>query len=83
MDILKPKITVLMSTYNGEKYIYEQLQSILHQKDVDVSILLRDDGSKDLTTRIVESIKSDQIHIINGENVGATKSFFELKQENY
>ena len=37
------KICVLMSTYNGEKYLEEQLDSIINQKNVEVDILIRDD----------------------------------------
>ena len=38
------KICILMSTYNGEKYLSEQLDSILNQEKVEVDILIRDDG---------------------------------------
>ena len=38
------KVQVLMSTYNGEKYIKEQVDSILAQKKVEVDLLVRDDG---------------------------------------
>lgn len=78
MEEMKPKVMVLMSSYNGEKYIDAQIQSILQQKGVDVSILLRDDGSKDRTKQIINRIKSDSIRLIVGENIGATESFFEL-----
>lgn len=43
-----------MSTYNGEKYLDEQIKSILNQQDVDISILVRDDGSKDNTINILK-----------------------------
>ena len=39
------KVLVLLSTYNGEKYIDEQLKSIFSQKNVEVHVLARDDGS--------------------------------------
>lgn len=45
------KISVLMSTYNGEKYLSEQLDSVLCQKGVEVYVLIRDDGSTDDTIR--------------------------------
>ena len=47
-------ILVLMSTYNGEKYLKEQIDSILAQKNVEVTIRVRDDGSTDGTIRILE-----------------------------
>lgn len=46
-------IDVIMATYNGEKYIREQLDSILNQTYGDIRIIVRDDGSKDGTVDIV------------------------------
>ena len=40
------KVLVLLSTYNGEKYVETQVNSVLKQKNVDVDIFIRDDGSK-------------------------------------
>ena len=48
------KVQILMSTYNGEDYIREQLDSILAQSYPDVDILIRDDGSKDDTFVILK-----------------------------
>ena len=42
-----------MSTYNGEKYLKEQIDSILAQRDVDVTLYIRDDGSADNTENII------------------------------
>lgn len=42
------KIKILLATYNGEKYIEEQISSILSQKDVLVNIIVSDDSSKDI-----------------------------------
>ena len=47
-----PTVSVLMSTYNGHKYIRKQLDSLLQQEGVDVHIIVRDDGSKDETPQI-------------------------------
>ena len=49
-----PTVGVLMSTYNGEKYIREQLDSIFNQERVKVKLFVRDDGSLDGTVDIVE-----------------------------
>lgn len=43
----------MISTYNGEKYLREQLDSVLRQKNVDLHVLVRDDGSKDSTLDIL------------------------------
>lgn len=53
-------ILVLMSTYNGEKYLKEQIDSILAQKNVEVTIRVRDDGSTDGTIRILEEYRNQQ-----------------------
>ena len=75
------KVLVLMSTYNGEKYIQEQVDSILNQKNVLVDILFRDDGSVDGTVGILKQYKEkypDRIKYDIGENIGAKKSFLSL-----
>lgn len=73
-------VLVLMSTYNGEKYIKTQLDSILAQDYKDINILIRDDGSTDSTPDILEmySSKYAAIDWYRGENIGVKKSFFEL-----
>lgn len=74
------KVNVLMSTYNGEKYIREQIDSILNQRDVEVDITIRDDGSTDKTVEIIEEYiaKQKRIRVIKGRNVGYRKSFLKL-----
>ena len=48
------KVAVIMSTYNGEKFIKEQLDSILNQTYKNIEIIVRDDGSKDGTVQIIK-----------------------------
>lgn len=75
------KVQVLLSTYNGEKTIARQIGSILEQTDIDVHILVRDDGSTDNTVQVLEHLverNSDKIQLIHGVNVGWRKSFLEL-----
>ena len=74
------KVQVLLSSYNGEKYIKQQIDSILAQKGVNVNLLVRDDGSKDNTNNILEKY-GDRIKVIYGENLGYTKSFLTLIDE--
>ena len=68
------KVKVLMSTYNGEKYITEQLKSIFLQKEVEVILHIRDDGSTDNTSKLVEQWKNEscgfEIRYIYKENGG-------------
>lgn len=73
-------IQVLLSSYNGEKYVAQQIESILAQKNVDVHLLIRDDGSKDHTLEVMSKYQDKNIKIIRGENCGSTKSFFTLMQ---
>lgn len=77
------KITILMSTYNGEKYLDKQLDSIFSQNIgtdyASLSLVVRDDGSSDRTIDILENWTSRlNINIINGENIGVRESFFWL-----
>jgi glycosyltransferase involved in cell wall biosynthesis len=74
------KIIVLMSTYNGEKYIREQLDSLINQDLRPTKILIRDDGSKDDTLNILEDYASKYnfIEYYYEKNLGPAKSFFDL-----
>lgn len=51
----KKTIFVLMSTFNGEKYLNEQIESIKDQKNVETHLVIRDDGSKDNTKNIIKN----------------------------
>lgn len=69
------KVTVLMSVYNGEKYLREAIDSILNQTFRDFEFLIINDGSTDRTMEILESYNDPRIKIINNErNIGLTKS---------
>lgn len=77
-------VLVLMSTYNGEKYIDEQMQSLLEQKEIALHLLIRDDGSKDSTVerlRHWESQYPNRITTIPSPNIGVVRSFFELIEQ--
>ena len=74
-----PKIAVLMSTYNGERFLCEQIDSIMRQRNVLVDLYVRDDGSSDGTRNILCSyLHFSNIHILEGENVGVGNSFMKL-----
>ena len=78
------KIQVLLSSYNGENYLEEQLDSILKQElpaGVELSILVRDDGSSDGTIGILSRYAQEhpeEVSYFLGKNVGAIESFFHL-----
>ena len=67
---------ILLSTYNGEKYLPELLESVLAQKDIYVDILARDDGSTDKTVEILK--KYDRVKVYGGNNLKPAKSFLDL-----
>jgi len=78
-------VAILVSTYNGGKYIAEQLDSLLSQTYKDIKVFIRDDGSSDSTNSILNE------YVINypekvifydslGSNLGAGKSFMRLLQ---
>lgn len=74
------KVIVLMSTYNGEKYIEEQIESILNQVGCRVELLIRDDGSTDKTYEIIKKYKNlGQITLLeDSQNLGPARSFLKL-----
>lgn len=79
MDNIQNSVLVILSLYNGEKYIKEQLDSLMNQT-IPVFVLARDDGSTDNTIDIVKGyIKNhNNIILLEGENKGFVKSFNEL-----
>lgn len=76
-------VQVLLSSYNGEKYIERQLDSIFGQKNVNLSCLIRDDGSNDRTVAIIKEYqkKEPRLKLIESNNIGWRKSFLKLLLE--
>lgn len=79
------RVLIMLSTYNGQKYIREQLDSIYGQKGVDIHIIVRDDGSKDNTVEILKDYqhKYGKMTIHADENIGAAMSFHTLMSYAY
>ena len=77
-----PKISVCIATYNGEKYIKEQLESIIHQLGEDDEIIISDDGSNDDTIQIIENFNDTRIKIFNHSPNRKTKYKFDLTTRN-
>lgn len=72
------KISVCMATYNGEKYIKEQLDSILSQLGENDEVIISDDISNDKTVDIIKSLNDKRIKIyVNDKKLGATANFNE------
>lgn len=72
-----PKLCVLLSTYNGEKYLKQQLESLLLQGFNNMELIVRDDGSRDNTLKILGEFNGS-IRLFSGTNIGVISSFFEL-----
>ena len=77
-----PKLCILLASYNGEKYISEQLDSIINQTYKNWELIIRDDGSKDETVTILNKYekKDERIKILRDDkgNLGFLKNFEEL-----
>lgn len=74
-------VTILMSTYNGEKFLSDQLESIKMQTYADTKLIVRDDGSSDSTLGILADYeKKNFLKWYSGCNLGPGKSFFDLVQ---
>lgn len=79
MENNKCTVCVLMSTYNGEKYLEEQINSVLAQKDCQVRLIVRDDGSSDRTIEILQKYhEAGWLEYYTGENLKPAKSFMNL-----
>ncbi len=73
------KVNIYLSYYNGSKYIDEQIASLLSQKNVDVHIYIRDDGSNSTEAAYIDKYQNNKkIEIIHSENLGFGKSFMWL-----
>lgn len=73
-------IYILLSVYNGEKYLEEQLYSIFKQSYKNIHLLIRDDGSQDKSVEIIEkhSQEHENMTVILGHNIGIVQSFNKL-----
>ncbi|NQK93618.1 glycosyltransferase family 2 protein [Streptococcus suis] len=77
------KVNILMSTYNGQQFLAEQIRSIQEQSYTDWTLFIRDDGSSDNTKEILKDFEhqDSRIHIIDSDktdNLGVIKSFHKL-----
>ena len=72
------KVDILLATYNGEKYLREQIDSILNQTHTEFRLLISDDGSKDTTRKILEEYKNKDSRVevfLQENNLGVVKNF--------
>lgn len=76
------KLAVLMSTYNGEKFLRQQIESILNQSGAfQLDLWVRDDGSKDATCAILQEYADQgKLNWYTGDNLRPARSFLNLVQ---
>jgi glycosyltransferase involved in cell wall biosynthesis len=75
---LPGRVVVLLSAYNGSEFIVEQIRSILEQLPPSGRVIVRDDGSIDGTTDVVNTLKDDRVLVERGNNLGFGASFLTL-----
>lgn len=83
MITLTHPVVILLSTFNGQRYLDELINSLYAQTYQNFSILVRDDGSSDQTVAILKKFteKYSNMTLIEGNNIGVIKSFsYLLKQ---
>lgn len=79
--LMDKKVAIVLSAYNGEKYISEQIESIVRQSYTDFDLFIHDDGSRDNTLQIIEKIadKYENIKIIGRKKgLGYPACFIEM-----
>jgi len=64
---IKPLVSVVMSVYNGEKYLKDAIESILNQTYKKIEFIIIDDGSTDKSLKIIESYKDKRIKLIKND----------------
>jgi len=76
------KVLVLLSTFNGSKYLHTALNSILEQESVLISILVRDDGSSDDSIEIIKKMADKRVKLLESSNhLGVVGSYKMLIEE--
>ena len=74
-------IEILLATYNGERFLPEQIESIINQSHTDYSILASDDNSSDCTFEILrsyESVLGEKINVVQSNTHSAKENFYNL-----
>ncbi|MBD2177249.1 glycosyltransferase [Pseudanabaena sp. FACHB-1998] len=71
---MNPLISVIIPTYNHEKYIAETIQSVLDQTFKDFELIVINDGSTDRTEEIIQKFKDDRIRYIYQQNQGPSRA---------
>jgi len=75
-----PEVSVLLATFNGEKYLDEFLQSLSNQVGVKINLFVSDDGSSDSTLEILNTFakRFNRFELFQGPKMGPNQNFFHL-----
>jgi glycosyltransferase involved in cell wall biosynthesis len=78
-----PRFYVLLSSHNGFRFLRQQIESVLAQRDVDVRLCVRDDGSTDETMDLLRALGAAEVRIgySHGARLGAARSFLTMLSE--
>ncbi len=76
-DSLTLKVSVCLATYNGEKYLQRQIETILCQLGPDDELVISDDGSTDKTLSVIRSFRDERIKLFSGKRIGGVVKNFE------
>ncbi|MCR5143878.1 MAG: glycosyltransferase family 2 protein [Lachnospiraceae bacterium] len=80
LNIASGKIAILMATYNGEKYLRQQVESIISQTEQEFVLVIHDDGSTDGTEAIINELAATygegQLMVLDGPSTGSAKANF-------
>ena len=68
----RPFFSVVIPLYNKQNYIKETIKSVLNQTFQDLEIVIVNDGSKDDSVKVVESIQDDRIKLLHQKNSGVS-----------
>jgi glycosyltransferase involved in cell wall biosynthesis len=77
------EVSIVLSSFNGARYLREQMDSLLGQTYSNILIQVRDDGSSDKTAAILReySLRHPNVQVTLGERLGVARSFFQLLKE--
>jgi glycosyltransferase involved in cell wall biosynthesis len=83
VNVSQFRVAVLLATYNGEKYLELQLDSLALQVGVDIDVLVNDDGSVDSTMEILKRFENKGLikDIFQSQNIGTSEAFKNLLRQ--
>jgi glycosyltransferase involved in cell wall biosynthesis len=83
MSAANPAISVVMSVYNGDRFLRQAVDSVLSQSFADFEFLIADDGSRDRSLAILQdyAAKDGRIRLVQQENRGLTRTLNALIQQ--